>query len=200
MPDTGQDAPPPHEPDDDGITRRQLVVAAGVAGVGLTTAGVVGELLSSSGSAPGSRDAFVGLSSELTGFTPLELAGTGAIDVYRGWLRRAFPGELDELLGRWPAVLKSRDRAAGLQREILDDAKLGPFARGILGLWYTATWNQLPESWAKAYGRRPEDVNRAFAASYAGGLAWSAGGLHPQGAKPTGFGIWALPPHEVSDV
>jgi hypothetical protein len=101
---------------------------------------------------------------------------------------------LEELLAKWPTVARARDRDAALRREILADPKLGPFARAILALWYTATWNQLPASWSKAYGRHAEDVNQGFASSYPEGLMWGAGGLHPQGAKPTGFGSWARPP------
>jgi hypothetical protein len=195
MPPTGrEDAPPPPKDPDGGVTRRQVVVGAGVAGVALATAGVGYELLRSSDGSGDSRTRFVALSAQLTGYAPIELIGTGTVDIYRDWLLRAFPDELDELLAKWPAVARSPDRDAAVQREILADPKLGPFARGILGLWYTATWNQLPASWSKAYGRRAEDFNQGFASAYPEGLMWSAGGLHPQGAKPPGFGTWALAP------
>jgi pimeloyl-ACP methyl ester carboxylesterase len=176
------------------FTRRQVIVGAGLAGLGLAAAGVGYELVRSSGSATVSRARFVGLSAQLTGFEEIELAGTGAIDPYYDWLDGAFPDVFEEILDRWPAVAGASDRDDALQREILADPKLGPLARGILGLWYTATWNQLPSSWAKAYGRRDQDVNRGFASTYSEGLMWSAGGLHPQGAKPTGFSTWAFAP------
>jgi hypothetical protein len=186
-------APPPKDPDG-GVTRRQVVIGAGVAGVGLATAGVGYELLRSSGSSGDSRARFVALSAQLTGYAPIELIGTGSVDTYYDWLRGAFPDELNELLGRWPAMARAADRDAALKGEVLTDDKLGPFGRGILGLWYTATWNQLPASWSKAYGSHAEDVNRSFGSEYAGGLMWSAGGLHPQGARPPGFGTWSFAP------
>jgi hypothetical protein len=187
----------PQPPDSGGVTRRQVLVGAGVAGVALATASVGYELLRSSTGSSEHRARFVALSTQLTGYAPIELIGTGSVDTYYDWLRGAFPDELDELLGKWPAVARAPDRDAAMKREVLDDDKLGPFARGILGLWYTASWNQLPATWSKAYGSHPEDVNRSFASEYAGGLMWSAGGLHPQGARPPGFGTWSFAPEHA---
>jgi hypothetical protein len=143
---------------------------------------------------PATREAFLSLSVELTGFDEFELVRTGAVDVYYRWLAGAFADVLPELLSAWQAAASGPDREAALRREILGDPKLGPFARGVLVLWYTAAWNQLPPDWSTAYGTHPEDVNKAFGETYAEGLVWKTANLHPLGAKPPGFGTWAFPP------
>jgi hypothetical protein len=139
---------------------------------------------------------FLGLSVELTGFDEVELVGTGATEIYRRFLAQAFPDVLPELLAAWRAIAHLPDREAAVRREILADPKLGPFARAVLVLWYTATWNQLPAEWSQAYGQHPGDVNRTFGPAYPEGLVWKTANLHPGGAKPTGFGTWAFRPED----
>jgi hypothetical protein len=145
------------------------------------------------------RDAFIALSVRLTGFAEIELAGTGVAGLYLGWLALSFPDVLPELLAAWEKIADDPDVDAALRRDILADPKLGPFARAILGLWYTATWNALPAAWSKAYGHHRGDVNQVFGAAYPEGLVWKAAHLHPTAAKPTGFGTWSFPPGALSD-
>src|ERR671933_171414 len=139
---------------------------------------------------------FLGLSVELTGFDEAELLGTGATELYRGFLADAFPDVLPELLAVWHSIAHLPDREAAVRREILADPKLGPFARAVLVLWYTATWKALPATWSEAYGQHPGDVNRTFGSAYPEGLVWKTAYLHPSGAKPTGFGTWAFEPED----
>jgi hypothetical protein len=140
---------------------------------------------------------FVGLSVELTGFDEAELLGTGSTDIYYGYLAGTFPDVLAELLAAWRriAILPPDEREAAVRREILADPKLGPFARAVLVLWYTATWNALPAEWSQAYGYHG-DANQTFGPAYPEGLVWKAAHLHPGGAKPTGFGTWAFEPEQ----
>jgi hypothetical protein len=141
-------------------------------------------------------DEFYAMSAHLTGFDEVDLLATGAGNMYLQWLHRVFPDSVHELLAAWSAVareLEPGDRDAALREQILDDAKLGSFARAIVSLWYTATWT--PPAWPPVYGPSPENVDRAFGSAYADGLMWQAAiGAHPGGAKPTGFGTWAFPP------
>jgi hypothetical protein len=182
--------------DSGGITRREVLRDAGIVGIGAAVvgAGVGVEALLSSGAPTTGGPQFLAFSATLTGFDEVELLGTGTDQLYMAWLARAFPDVLPELLAAWAAVARDPDREAALRRKILADPKLGPFARGVLVLWYTATWNQLPSAWSRAYGKHAEDVNQTFGPAYAEGLMWKAANLHPSGAKPTGFGTWAIAP------
>jgi hypothetical protein len=141
---------------------------------------------------------FLGLSVELTGFAEVELVGTGATEIYRGFLAEAFPDVLPELLDAWRAIAHLPDREAAVRRKILADPKLGPFARAVIVLWYTATWFKLPADWSEAYGQHPDDVNQTFGPAYPEGLVWKTASIHPGGAKPTGFATWALEPEQYA--
>jgi hypothetical protein len=145
---------------------------------------------------PLSRAPFLSLSAELSGFSELELEATGVIDVYLGFLLDVFLDVTAELLSGWERIVARfppSDRLDALRDEVLADPKLGPFTRGVLALWYTATWTPMGADWSRAYGDHSETL-RVFGEAYPEGLTWRAGGLHPQGAKPTGFGSWALRP------
>jgi hypothetical protein len=139
----------------------------------------------------------------LTGFDEQALLGTGAGDMYLAWLLRAFPDVTSDLLDAWRALEANSppgEREAGLRESVLRDAKLGPLARGLTYLWYTATWSTdvVGPDWSKTYGQSPENQSRAFGTAYPEGLVWkAAAGPHPGGAKPSGFGTWAFRPEEV---
>lgn len=136
---------------------------------------------------PDLLDGFYSLSVTLTGFSDVELRGTGVGDAYLAWLSLEYAAELDELMQAWSAILRDDPpdrREAALKTAILGDPALGPFARAVLGLWYTATWTP-PKS----------DSPHVFGDAYPEGLMWHAAvGAHPGGAKPTGFGTWAFAP------
>jgi hypothetical protein len=135
------------------------------------------------------RSTFLTLSAELTGYDVVELEGTGVADLYLAYLHANAAEPTARLLGAWHAIEAGTapvDREAALRRDVMADAELGPFARALLALWYTAQWaspdstkvESLPQAW-------PE------------GLAWRAGGTHPTAAKPGGFASWAAPPAEA---
>jgi hypothetical protein len=144
------------------------------------------------------RDAFIALSAELTGFDEVELRGTGVADRHLEWLAAGFPDVVPELLDAWRRVAgePAERREQAVRDAILADPKLGPFARAVTLLWYTANWNQIDESWSEAYGGHAADQNQAFGYAYPEGLMWKAAETHPMGAKPTGFGTWAFAPPE----
>lgn len=138
---------------------------------------------------------FYSLSVELTGFDEVDLRETGVGELYLDWLMRTFADVLPELLATWREVQSTcppGERGAGLRDSILDHPVLGPFARSLLLLWYTATWS--PPWWWMA-ADHPGGGNLSFGAAYPEGLMWRAAvGAHPGGAKPTGFGTWAFQP------
>jgi hypothetical protein len=139
---------------------------------------------------------FYSLSVELTGFDEVELRGTGVGDLYLDWLTLAFEDELPELLAAWREVERGcppAERQDALRESILDHPVLGPLARSVLLLWYTATWS--PPQWWWISSEHPGNVNFAFGEAYPEGLMWRAAiGAHPTAAKPTGFGTWAFAP------
>jgi hypothetical protein len=142
-------------------------------------------------------DAFLSLSVALTGFSRHELTATGSTDLYLHWLCGEFPTVFTEMLERWREIERNHPsgepRERALHRHLLAERRLGPFARNLALLWYTATWQALPLAWAGAH-HQPKVAARAFASAYPESLAWKAAGTHPVGANPTGFGSWALPP------
>lgn len=148
---------------------------------------------------PAVRESFRSLSAVLSGFSELELEATDVEDLYLGFLLAKFRDVLDELLLAWAAIEREYPpvaREAGVRTRVLADPKLGPFARSILAMWYTATWTAMMPDWSQAYGDH-HDVTAVIKGAYTEGLVWRAGGLHPQGANPTGFATWALPPAGV---
>jgi hypothetical protein len=139
---------------------------------------------------------FYRLSAVLTGFDDVELLGTGVGNLYLNWLLRAFPDVMPALLTAWRDIERDvppPERPAALRATILGDAVLGPFARSVIVLWYTATWR--PPDWTATGAHNPENVDRSFGVAYPEGLMWRAAlAAHPGGAKPTGFNTWASPP------
>jgi hypothetical protein len=138
------------------------------------------------------RATFVAISSVLTGFAPLDLEGTGMVSTYLSTLHR----EVDLatrtaffVLAR--SILERGSEAAidaGVRDELLPSATLGPVARGLIKLWYYATW-------PPASG--PGKI--VSAQGYVEGLVWPAIGTHPRGAKQPGFATWSFPPPDPPD-
>ena len=146
---------------------------------------------------------FLALSSVLTGFSVFRLKGTGQAPRYLS--------TATEIVGEPTvrALLSAFRRAAGddqdalergIRREILSDGKLGPVARNLIKLWYVGTWYALPVEWREAFATTDRD--RTFVVSpdaYTEGLLWPAVGANPSGAKPFGYGMWAMAPRIETD-
>jgi hypothetical protein len=143
---------------------------------------------------------FVDLSYALSGFTRVELWGTGMVQTYYNELNLIIgERESGKLLGVsrgiippgeevTPAIMKQ------VEREILADGRYGPVARNIIRLWYLGAWAQLPRSWRNIFGATSFDTDHIVSAeAYQESLVWTAGETHPMGAKQQGFGTWAMP-------
>jgi len=144
---------------------------------------------------------FLAFSSVVTGFGVFRLRGTGQVELYLATVDDIVGEEIvGQLLDTFSGVMRDagEDQAAvqaGLRREILSDAKLGPVARALIKLWYVGTWYQLPVEWRESYGEN--ELDRTFvvsASSYTEGLLWATIGANPAGAKAVGYGMWATPP------
>ena len=149
---------------------------------------------------------FLALSSAVTGFSVFRLKGTGQAQSYLS--------TATEIVGEptMHALLEAFRRLAGeagedngtlergIRRDILSDAKLGPVARNLIKLWYVGTWYALPVEWREAFASTDRD--RTFVVSpdaYTEGLLWAAVGANPSGAKPAGYGMWAMAPRIEAD-
>lgn len=146
----------------------------------------------------GDETTFYGLSRDLTGFDEVALRGTGRGEEYLAELERILPPDVPPaLLAAYGRALEDYpdDRDLGIQVEILGDPRLGPVARNLIFMWYTGTWQQLPDAWRAAYGISAADAPHVVSSeAYREGLVWQAIGAHPAGAKQQGYGSWAFPP------
>jgi hypothetical protein len=138
-------------------------------------------------------DRFVRLCAPLTGFTVYDLHGTGMARLYYDTARRELgPEHLDSFLDVWEEAYGTGQgpvRLAAREKEI---------ARALVYLWYSGAFPRIAPA-VHAELRR-EGPNREFMASptsYPEGLVWRAFGGHPPGAKPPGFGTWALGPPQL---
>jgi hypothetical protein len=148
-------------------------------------------------------DSFLRLSEALTGFSRIDLLGTGLarnyLDTLLSVVGTMAAGELllvgDKIIGSNrpddPKVV------AGLTKGVINDPRLGPLAKNVIYMWYLGNWTQLPAGWDNEQGATAGDKSRVIsAAAYQEGLIWRAIGTHPPGAKQPGFGTWANPPRE----
>lgn len=130
---------------------------------------------------------FYELSVPLTGFSLVELRGTGVGEQYAYFIANTVGLPLyNELLQTFRSIPPDRIDW-GIRTQILGDPTLGPLARAILTLWYTGQWNAM---------NADQTTQVISPQSYQEALVWNAGGIHPTGAKQTGYGSWALPPEE----
>ncbi|MCW2539393.1 MAG: hypothetical protein JWN95_1118 [Frankiales bacterium] len=140
------------------------------------------------------RDLFIDLSVELTGYSRVQLLGTGMSERYLQALDEVLPdGMVDEFLATSAALPTMTIDA------ILRSETWGPVTRNIMILWYCGRWTALPDSWRAVHGTRPADSNHVISAdSYQAGLQWVAAGAHPAGARQQGFGAWTVAPEEAA--
>ncbi|MFG3114095.1 hypothetical protein ACGF4C_06845 [Streptomyces sp. NPDC048197] len=131
----------------------------------------------------------------LTGFAAFDLHATGTARLYLDTARRQV-GE-DRFAAFWAAW--KRAVAEGHGPEVLTPTHR-EVARALIYLWYTGAWPRLAPA-AHADLRR-ESANTEFVpapSAYVEGLVWRTFHGHPAGAKPPGFGTWAVKPPELPD-
>lgn len=139
---------------------------------------------------------FVQLSAALTGFSQVDLLGTGMAVAHLRTLEVILPtGIMDDLFMAGEGVASGTEPEGVAGPRLLDDPKLGPVVRNLILLWYCGVWTALPDAWRAAHGASPLDVTHVVSAeAYRAGLQWVAAGAHAAGAAQQGFGAWALPP------
>jgi hypothetical protein len=147
---------------------------------------------------------FLELSAILTGYSRVELQGTGMAPAYYQTMTGILGGRLvGELLLAWETVRTDagNDRQTLetlVEQRIVGDASLGPVAKNLIVLWYLGQWQQMPGDWRQVHGASSADLTHVVSpAAYREGLVWDAIHAHPMSAKQPGFGSWALPPRGV---
>jgi hypothetical protein len=146
------------------------------------------------------RATFLALSSELTGFAPIDLEGTGNVDAHLQWIENIVGADLcAALLKAARAAVAHTDAAAreqAIRTTLWNSAEFGPVIQNLVRLWYTGKWNPLPAQWQETYRWDHPDPTPASGVTttpqaYTESLVWTAIGAHPPAAKPPGFGSWS---------
>jgi hypothetical protein len=140
-------------------------------------------------------------SAAVTGFTAVDLHGTGQAEEYRTTVAEAVGDDaLAELLETWARISGEAQGESSqlenlLRRDVFSDPKLGPVARNIVKLWYVGIWYELPPAWIDAFGALEKNYTFMVSPSaYVAGMLWPTVGGNPPGARGPGFGSWTGPP------
>ncbi|MFJ3788370.1 hypothetical protein [Kitasatospora sp. NPDC090091] len=126
----------------------------------------------------------------LTGFPTFDLYATGMAERYLETARKQVgAAAFAEFWAAWSTALDERGGPQDLSPVHLE------VARALTYLWLTGAWPRLAPA-AHAALRR-QMANEEFVVApeaYVEGLVWRTFHGHPAGAKPPGFGTWAVPP------
>lgn len=132
------------------------------------------------------RDVFLDISAVLTGFSPIELLGTGMLDTYFNTVAaHTNPDVVTFFYQEAERILSIGDPAkihAEIKTNLLPKGCYRGLAQNIITMWYMGTWNDNPVS----------------AQAYVQGLVWEASETHPPGAKQPGYDSWSKPPIKIN--
>lgn len=151
---------------------------------------------------------FLAISSHLTGYSEVELEGTGMLIDYFSTLMkeqdhegvRTFLLKAEEILGlRQKEAIKSaimRDfislpATASRHNTPFDELNYQGLAQRITILWYTGVWTTMNWLGLKS---QPERTAIISGRAYQQGLIWLTAETHPAGAKQPGYGSWSQKP------
>jgi hypothetical protein len=150
------------------------------------------------------RTVFLAFSAELTGYSEIDLEGTGLVDAYQSLVEQQAGAKITEMFyaaaGAVVSHQKEKARARAMRIDVLASPTIWPLCSALIVLWYQGSWTTLPASWyAGAGSTAPKGVTpgQTFvpsAQAYTAQLAYRAAGAHPPGANPTGFGSWGIEP------
>jgi hypothetical protein len=150
------------------------------------------------------RNVFDPFCSFITGFSVLELQGTGLLDTYRTLIEQVLGEQLSpDLYGHMRSVITAETQAARDQQFtslITSSEVLWPVVSRLISLWYLGTWVILPGDWYQTQGLPlpgGQDAGRTHVpcqAAYVEQLSYRAAKAHAPGSNPTGFGSWSVSP------
>ncbi len=147
---------------------------------------------------------FIDFSSVITGFTKIAITGTGQAETYYALLVKIAGDKTTAvLLKQFNELTKASTNLDELEtmvsNTLVEDPLYGPLTLSLIQLWYSGSWQQLPQQWRNSYGISDLDESRVISPqAYNEGLVWPAMETHPQGAKQPGFGTWQYPPIVVT--
>ncbi|MGG7574355.1 hypothetical protein [Streptomyces sirii] len=126
----------------------------------------------------------------LTGFAAFDLYATGMarlyLDTARGQVGAA------QFTKFWAAWKEAVAQGKGPQALDLPHREV---ARALIYLWYTGAWPRLAPVAHSTLRREVANTESvASPSAYVEGLVWRTFHGHPAGAKPPGFGTWAVKP------
>lgn len=135
-----------------------------------------------------SIQSFLEISTFLTGFSAVELLGTGMLETYYNVVidqnaqvfTDAFFATSEKILADYrpsPLIIKEK-----IATRLLPDSLFGGLAKGIITMWYMGSWGG----------------NIISPQTYVQGLVWGVAGTHPPGAKQPGYGSWSKLPLSVT--
>jgi len=149
------------------------------------------------------RHIFLEFSSVLTGYSTLELEGTGLVGTYQELLGNVLgPTLTSEFYSLAGVVVSAVDADSREQkvREAFLPSKFWPVLTSLIWLWYLGAWTQLPDSWYAATGLPvpvpgdPGSTHTPSELAYIEQLSYRTAEAHTPGAKPTGFASWGMAP------
>jgi hypothetical protein len=153
------------------------------------------------------RATFLKFSEEVTGYSSLDLEGTGLVDVYQAVVEGAIGDTLGAQFYALAAEVVSPvdpvQRENGMRAQVLPSAIFWPVVSNLISLWYLGSWTILPDSWFVATGRTKPGVGETGSSglpssqatqAYIEQLSYRTAGAHTPGARPTGYGSWSIPP------
>jgi hypothetical protein len=127
---------------------------------------------------------FLEISVHLTGFSDMELLGTGMLESYFNVvMNKNSVSVVEAFLAASEEILtKNKGNADKIRQDILDklmpDPSYDGLAKNIITMWYMGNWmNEMVSPTA-----------------YTQGLIWGVAGAHPPGAKQPGYDSWHRPP------
>lgn len=126
----------------------------------------------------------------LTGFPVFDLRATGMARLYLDTARREIG--VERFAAFWTAWKHAVDGHQGPEALTPTHREV---ARALIYLWYTGAWPRLaPAAHADLRREVANTESVASPSAYVEGLVWRTFHGHPAGAKPPGFGTWAVAP------
>jgi hypothetical protein len=134
-------------------------------------------------------DMFCRLSVYLTGYSRVEITGTGMLSTYFNAVSKSIDKHIFCKLLRKFQGLADNDEENTISFEqkfyelIFFHETYGSIVKGIIKLWFTGIWTNCDGT---------EQV--VSCEGYIEAFVWKDFEAHPMGGKPGGFGSWGIPP------